>query len=102
MLDLIRRLKHDGVAVILISHSMDHVMAVADRAVVLRRGRTVGEARPQTREPRTARGVDRRRRGRQADLTHNQPNHWRSNNEITNPDGVRRRRTGAGRGSMRQ
>ncbi len=46
VLDLIRRLKHDGVAVILISHSMDHVLAVADRAVVLRRGRTVGEVQP--------------------------------------------------------
>ena len=46
VLDLIRRLKHDGVAVILISHSMDHVLAVADRAVVLRRGRTVGEVKP--------------------------------------------------------
>jgi ABC-type sugar transport system ATPase subunit len=46
VLDLIRRLKHDGVAVILISHSMDHVLAVADRALVLRRGRTVGELRP--------------------------------------------------------
>ena len=46
VLDLIRRLKDDGVAVILISHSMDHVMAVADRALVLRRGRTVGETAP--------------------------------------------------------
>jgi D-xylose transport system ATP-binding protein len=46
VLDLIRRLRDDGVAVILISHSMDHVMAVADRAVVLRRGRKVGEAAP--------------------------------------------------------
>ena len=46
VLDLVRRLKDDGVAVILISHSMDHVMAVADRAVVMRRGRTVGEAVP--------------------------------------------------------
>ena len=46
MLDLVRRLKDDGVAVILISHSMDHVMAVADRAVVMRRGRTVGETVP--------------------------------------------------------
>ena len=46
VLDLIRRLKSDGIAVILISHSMDHVMAVADRAVVLRRGRTVGELVP--------------------------------------------------------
>jgi ABC-type sugar transport system ATPase subunit len=46
VLDLVRRLKEDGVAVILISHSMDHVMAVADRAVVMRRGRTVGETVP--------------------------------------------------------
>ncbi|MEO8180012.1 MAG: ATP-binding cassette domain-containing protein [Deltaproteobacteria bacterium] len=46
VLDLIGRLKTDGVAVILISHSMDHVMAVADRALVLRRGRAVGEAAP--------------------------------------------------------
>jgi ABC-type sugar transport system ATPase subunit len=46
VLDLVRRLKDDGVAVILVSHSMDHVMAVADRAVVLRRGRVVGETTP--------------------------------------------------------
>jgi len=46
VLDLIQRLKSDGIAVILISHSMDHVMAVADRAVVLRRGRIVGELVP--------------------------------------------------------
>ena len=46
VLDLIRRLRDDGVAVILISHSMDHVLAVADRAVVMRRGRRVGEAVP--------------------------------------------------------
>jgi D-xylose transport system ATP-binding protein len=46
VLDLVRRLKDDGVAVILISHSMDHVMAVADRALVLRRGRAVGSAVP--------------------------------------------------------
>jgi D-xylose transport system ATP-binding protein len=46
VLDLVRRLKDDGVAVILISHSLDQVMAVADRALVLRRGRAVGEAVP--------------------------------------------------------
>jgi ABC-type sugar transport system ATPase subunit len=46
VLDLIRRLRDDGVAVILISHSMDHVMEVADRAIVLRRGRKVGETVP--------------------------------------------------------
>ena len=46
VLDLVRRLKDDGVAVILVSHSLDHVMAVADRALVLRRGRAVGETVP--------------------------------------------------------
>ena len=46
VLDLVRRLKDDGVAVILISHSMDQVMAVADRALVLRRGRAVGQTVP--------------------------------------------------------
>ncbi|MEP7055230.1 MAG: ATP-binding cassette domain-containing protein [Actinomycetota bacterium] len=46
VLDLIRRLKDDGVAVILISHSMDQVLAVADRAMVMRRGRKIGEAVP--------------------------------------------------------
>jgi ABC-type sugar transport system ATPase subunit len=46
VLELVCRLKDDGVAVIFISHSMEHVMAVADRAVVMRRGRTVGEIVP--------------------------------------------------------
>jgi ABC-type sugar transport system ATPase subunit len=46
VLDLVKRLKDDDVAVILISHSMDHVLEVADRAIVLRRGRRVGELRP--------------------------------------------------------
>jgi D-xylose transport system ATP-binding protein len=44
VLELVRRLKDDGVAVILISHSMDHVLTVADRAMVMRRGRKIGEA----------------------------------------------------------
>jgi D-xylose transport system ATP-binding protein len=46
VLDLILRLRQDGRAVIVISHAMDHVMEVADRAVVMRRGRTVGEEVP--------------------------------------------------------
>jgi ABC-type sugar transport system ATPase subunit len=44
VLELVRRLRDDGVAVILISHSMDHVMALADRAMVMRRGQKIGEA----------------------------------------------------------
>ena len=31
---------------IVISHAMDHVMEIADRAVVMRRGRKVGEEIP--------------------------------------------------------
>lgn len=46
VLRLIGRLADHGVAVILISHNLDDVMAVADRAVVLRQGRYVGEAEP--------------------------------------------------------
>jgi ABC-type sugar transport system ATPase subunit len=46
VLELVARLKDGGVAVILISHSMDHVMALADRALVLRRGRAIGELVP--------------------------------------------------------
>jgi D-xylose transport system ATP-binding protein len=43
VLDLIRRLRDEKKAVVVISHAMDHVMEVADRVVVLRRGRKVGE-----------------------------------------------------------
>jgi D-xylose transport system ATP-binding protein len=46
VLELVRRLPEQGVGVILISHNMQHVAQVADRAVVLRLGRNVGEARP--------------------------------------------------------
>jgi ABC-type sugar transport system ATPase subunit len=46
VLDLIRRLRDEGRAVIVISHAMDHVIEIADRAVVMRRGRKVGEEVP--------------------------------------------------------
>jgi len=52
VLDLIRRLRDDGKAVIVISHALDHVMEVANRVVVLRRGRKVGEL-PAAREAHT-------------------------------------------------
>jgi ABC-type sugar transport system ATPase subunit len=42
--ELIRRLRDDGVALILISHNMQSVIEVCDRAVVLRHGRKVGDA----------------------------------------------------------
>ena len=43
VLDLIRRLRDQGVAVVLISHRMPDVFAVCDRVFVLRRGRKVAE-----------------------------------------------------------
>jgi D-xylose transport system ATP-binding protein len=46
VLDLIRRLRDEGKGVIVISHAMDHVIEVADRAIVLRRGHKVGELVP--------------------------------------------------------
>jgi len=46
VLGLISRLAKKRVGVILISHNMEHVMAVAHRAVVLRRGRVAGEVIP--------------------------------------------------------
>jgi ABC-type sugar transport system ATPase subunit len=46
VLDLIARLRAEGNAVILITHNMEHVIELADRAVVLRQGRKVGELKP--------------------------------------------------------
>ncbi|WP_163272952.1 ATP-binding cassette domain-containing protein [Chelativorans alearense] len=43
VLNLIRELKHQQIAVILISHRMPDVFAVADRITVLRRGRKVAD-----------------------------------------------------------
>jgi D-xylose transport system ATP-binding protein len=45
VLDLIERLKERGLGVILISHNLADVRAVADRVVVLRLGRNAGEFR---------------------------------------------------------
>ena len=42
-LDLIRRLKSQHIAVIVISHNLTEVMSVADRIAVLRLGRMVAE-----------------------------------------------------------
>ncbi|WP_376796570.1 ATP-binding cassette domain-containing protein [Thermogemmatispora sp.] len=45
VLELVRTLRARGVPVILISHNMQDVFAVADRVVVMRRGQKVGERR---------------------------------------------------------
>jgi len=47
VLDLIVQLRAEGNAVILITHNMEHVVELADRAVVLRQGRKVGELKPE-------------------------------------------------------
>jgi D-xylose transport system ATP-binding protein len=49
--DLVRRLRDRGLAVIVISHNMADVFAVADRIVVLRLGRNNGEFSPATSTP---------------------------------------------------
>lgn len=46
VVELVRRLPQQGISVILISHNLDEVMALADRAVVFRQGQRVGEATP--------------------------------------------------------
>ena len=43
VLDLIRRLRDSGMAIILISHRMPDVFAVCDRVMVMRRGRKVAD-----------------------------------------------------------
>ncbi|HEY1723669.1 MAG TPA: ATP-binding cassette domain-containing protein [Magnetospirillaceae bacterium] len=43
VLDLIRRVRDAGKAVVLISHNLPQVLEVADRIIVLRLGRTVGQ-----------------------------------------------------------
>lgn len=45
VLDLIRRLRDQGIAVILISHRMPDVFSVADRVIVMRRGHKVADKR---------------------------------------------------------
>ncbi len=42
-LELVNRVKEKGVAVVVITHNMLHAFQVADRMVVMRQGRVVGE-----------------------------------------------------------
>jgi simple sugar transport system ATP-binding protein len=43
VLDLIRELKHQGASIIVISHRLEDIFEAADRVVVLRHGRKVGD-----------------------------------------------------------
>lgn len=47
VLTLIERLRQKGVAVLIISHNLEHVFAIADAIVVLKNGRLVGMVSPQ-------------------------------------------------------
>ena len=57
VLDLIRRLRDQGIAIILISHRMPDVFAVADRVSVLRRGRKVADKRTSDSSPEEITGL---------------------------------------------
>ena len=48
VIELIRSLRRQNVAVIFISHNLVDIFAVADRILVLRRGMAAGERRPET------------------------------------------------------
>ena len=57
VLNLIRELKRQGVAVVLISHRMPDVFNVADRVIVLRRGRKVADKVVATTSPEEVTGL---------------------------------------------
>jgi simple sugar transport system ATP-binding protein len=57
VLNLIQELKRQGVAVVLISHRMPDVFAVADRIVVLRRGNKVAEKKVSDTSPEEITGL---------------------------------------------
>ena len=57
VLNLIRRLREQGIAVVLISHRMPDVFAVADRIMVLRRGRKVAEKKTSDSSPEEVTGL---------------------------------------------
>jgi simple sugar transport system ATP-binding protein len=57
VLDLIKRLSEHGIAVILISHRMPDVFAVAHRVVVMRRGRKVADKKIEASSPEEVTGL---------------------------------------------
>jgi simple sugar transport system ATP-binding protein len=57
VLNLIRRLKDQGIAVILISHRIPDVFAVCDRLIVLRRGSKVADKRVADSSPQEVTGL---------------------------------------------
>jgi len=57
VLDLIRRLRDKGIAIILISHRMPDVFAVCDRVIVMRRGHKVADKRIDDSSPEEVTGL---------------------------------------------
>jgi simple sugar transport system ATP-binding protein len=57
VLELIRRMKSNGVAVMLISHRMPDVFAVSDRIIVMRRGGKVADKRTEETSPEEITGL---------------------------------------------
>ena len=53
LFEIVRQLVDEGLAVVIITHKLDEVMAFSDRIVVMRAGRVVGEtqARPRPTRP---------------------------------------------------
>jgi general nucleoside transport system ATP-binding protein len=50
LLQIMRRLKEMGTSIVFISHKLKEVQRIADRITVIRRGKVVGEARPDASE----------------------------------------------------
>jgi simple sugar transport system ATP-binding protein len=57
VLDLIRRLRDQGIAVVLISHRMPDVFEVSDRVVVMRRGLKVADKPVRSTSPEEVTGL---------------------------------------------
>jgi simple sugar transport system ATP-binding protein len=57
VLNLIRRLRDRGIAIVLISHRMPDVFSIADRVVVLRRGRKVADKNVASSSPEEVTGL---------------------------------------------
>ncbi len=57
VLNHIRHLKSQGIAVVLITHRMPDVFGVADRIIVLRRGRKVADRRAEDSSPEEVTGL---------------------------------------------
>ena len=53
LLGVIRRLAGEGTTIVLVSHYLDEVLAVAEAVTVMRDARVVARARPRTRPPQT-------------------------------------------------